>query len=425
MVTTDELALVRPIDAARELKHIEALAAIGDRFIGTDGDRAAIDYIMGEFNALGLEIQETPIRVPTFLNTSEPVLKTVETGRTYDAISPYFSPSTPAGGLEAEVVPIIGGKDEDYEGVDVSGKIALLMEVDGGFSMFWLGTYAERAARHGAVGLIIIHPMPWPYRMTMEAGNSKIANRFCTDQLPAVCVSALDGAHLMYEVGRGNTRVHMVSETLIEDRDSVIISAFRRGTEFPDERVGVIGHRDNGIAPGANDNLSGSACMLELARLFAETESPRGFEFISSTAEEGVTIGAWSYCQQHKADLKANMKALFDVDMVGVGGRICQVERGLWPDCDPILQPDWLMEMVDEIAGDLGFQFGRMTAGWGVAESARFLEIGVPATWLWAPDDPYYHTVEDSPDKINTLSLKGVSDVVAIAMWRIANGAGP
>lgn len=421
MISDEERALTHKIHASRELEHIEKLAAFGDRFIGSPGDHLAIDYVTGEFDALGLEIQNTPIRVPTFLNTSETVLRTEATGQTYDAISPYFSPSTPEGGLEAEVVSVIGGKDEDYQDVDVDGKIALLIEIEGGFSMFWLGTFAERAAKHGAVGLIIIHPMPWPYRMSMEAGNSSIANRFCQQQLPALCVSALDGALLMYEIGRGNNRVHMVSETLIEDRDSVIISAFKRGRDFPDERIGIIGHRDNGLAPGANDNLSGTACMLELARLFVETSSPRGFEFICSTAEEGATIGAWSYCQQHKEDLQANMTALIDVDMVGVGGRICQVERGLWPDCEPLLQPEWLMAMVDEVAGDLGFEFGRMTAGWGVAESARFLEIGVPATWLWAPDDPYYHTVEDSPDKINTLSLKGVSDVVAIVMWRLAN----
>ena len=421
MITDEEQALIQRVDGGRELVHIEKLAAIGDRFVGSPGDKAAIDYVTGEFASLGLEIRETPIRVPTFLNTSDTVLRTEATGQTYDAISPYFSPSTPEGGLQAEVVPIIGGQEEDYRDTDVEGKIALLMEVGGGFSMFWLGTFAERAARHGAVGLIIIHPMPWPYRMSMEAGNSSITNRFCDKRLPALCVSALDGARLMYEIGRGNTRVHMVSETLIEDRDSVIISAFKRGRDFPQTRIGVMGHRDNGIAPGANDNLTGTACMLEMARLFADTSSPRGFEFICSTAEEGATPGAWSYCQQHKDDLRANMTALIDVDMVGVGGRICQVERGLWPDCDPLLQPEWLMQMIDDVAEDLGFRFGRMTAGWGVAESARFLEIGVPATWLWAPDDPYYHSVEDTPDKISTLSLKGVSDVVAIVMWRLAN----
>ncbi len=421
MISDEEFALIRQIKSRRELEHIETLAALGDRFVGTEGDRQAIAYVTQVFDELGLEIRETPIEVPTFLDTAPPVLTVANTGERYDAITPYFSPSTPPGGLSAEVVPIIGGQDSDYQGTDVSGKIVLLMEVEGGFSMFWLGTFAERAAARGAVGLIIIHPMPWPYRMSMEAGNSQIAERFCARRLPALCLSALDGARLMYEIGRGNGLVHMVCETLIEDRESVIISGFSRGSDGSDERIGLIGHRDNGIAPGANDNLSGTATMLELARVLSPKQGKRGFEFISSTAEEGVTIGAWSYCQQHKDDLRQNMKALIDVDMIGVGGRIKQVERGLWPDCEPLVQPDWLMDLVDEVAEELGYQFGRMTAGWGVAESGRFLEIGVPATWLWAPDDPYYHSVEDSPDKINPINLKGVSDVVAIVMWRLAN----
>ncbi len=421
MISQEEWAIIREIKGGRALKDVENLAALGDRFVGTEGDKKAIEYVKKEFDRLGLEIRETPIRVPTFLQRSEPVLRIKATGLELEAVPPYFSPSTPEGGLEAEVVPIIGGQDADYEGRDVEGKIALLMETEGGYSMFWLGTFAQRAAERGAVGLIIIHPMPWPYRMSMEAGNSRIPDRFCEKRLPALCVSALDGARLMYEIGRGNNVVEFKSETLIEDRDSVIISGLKRGREYPEERIGVIGHRDNGIAPGANDNLSGASCMLELARVLSSRECKRGFEFICSTAEEGVTIGAWTYCQRHKDDLQKNMKALIDIDMIGCGGLIKQVEKGLWPDSEPILQPDWLMEMVDEVAEDLGYFFGRMTAGWGVAESARFLEIGVPATWFWAPDDPYYHSVYDKAENVNPINLKGVSDVAAVVMYRLAN----
>jgi hypothetical protein len=255
----------------------------------------------------------------------------------------------------------------------------------------------------------------------MEAGNSNLANRFCDKKLPALCLSGIDGARLMYELGRGNNIVEMKVETLIEERESLVISGIRRGTEFPEQRVGIIGHRDNGYPDGANDNLSGTSCMLELARVLGSRKAKRGFEFISSTAEEGTTPGAWSYCQQNKDDLKKNMLALIDIDMVACGGMIKQVEKGLWPDSDPIVQPEWLMEMVDQVAEDLGYYFGRMTAGWGVAESARFLEIGVPATWFWAPDDPYYHSIHDTADKINPNSLKSVSDTAAVVMWRLAN----
>jgi aminopeptidase YwaD len=421
MISSKEFEMIREIKGRKELEHIRRLSKIGDRFVGTEGDRKAIRYIRKEFKALGLEVKETKIKVPTFIELRESVLRVEATGEPFAAIPPYFSPSTPEEGIRAEVAFVGEGEEEDYKRTEVQGKIVLILETGLGYSKFWLGTFAERAAQHGAVGLIVIHPMPWPYRMSMEAGNSKIENRFCTKRLPGVCISGVDGAKLMHHIGKGEALVYLNVQTNTEDRESVVLSGIKRGTTLPRERIGLIGHRDNGIAPGANDNLSGSGCQLEIARVMSKKKSKRSFEFISSTAEEGVTIGAWNYCQVHKEDLKKNMKALIDIDMVGVGGMVKQVERGLWPDSPPILQPKWLMKMVDEVAEDLGYYFGRMTAGWGVAESARFMEIGVPATWFWAPDDPYYHSVHDSFDKINPNSLKAVSDVAAIVMWRLAN----
>jgi aminopeptidase YwaD len=421
MISTKEFEMIREIKGKNELEHIKRISRIGDRFVGTEGDRKVIRHIRKEFKDLGLEIRETKIKVPTFIELKEPVLRVEATGEQFAAIPPYFSLSTTEEGIRAEVVFVGEGEEEDYKGVGVQGKLVLIIETGLGFSKFWLGTFAERAAQHGAVGLIVIHPMPWPYRMSMEAGNSRIENRFCAKRLPGVCISGVDGAKLMYHMGKGETLVYLNVQTKMEDRESVVISGIKRGTTLPQERIGLIGHRDNGIAPGANDNLSGSACQLEIARVLSKRKAKRSFEFISSTAEEGVTIGAWNYCQQHREDLKKNMKALVDIDMVGVGGMIKQVERGLWPDSRPILQPKWLMKMVDEVAEDLGYCFGRMTAGWGVAESARFLEVGVPATWFWAPDDPYYHSIHDTFDKINPNSLKTVSDVAAIVMWRLAN----
>ena len=421
MISATEWEIIREIKGRRALEHIENLCRFGDRFVGTEGDKKAIDYVKDEFDRLGLEIRETKIKAPCFIETSPSFLRVEATGQQFEALSPYMGISTPEGGITAEVVDIGEGEEEDFEKVDVRGKIGLMIEKGLGYLKFWLGTLAERAAEKGALGLIVIHPMPWPYRNSMEAGNSEVANRFCDTQLPAVCLSAVDGARLMYELGRGNTVVHMKVETLIEERESAVISGIVKGTDFPDERVGVLGHRDTAIPPGANDNTSGSACMLELARVLSGRKSKRGFEFISSTAEDGATLGAYLYCQQHKQELQRNMKALIDIDMISVGGQIKQIEKGLWPDSDPIFATDWLMDMVDEVAEDLGYYFGRMDAAWGVAESARFLEIGVPSTWFWAPDDPYYHSTEDSPDKINPNSLKSVMDVSAAVMWRLAN----
>jgi aminopeptidase YwaD len=420
MVTNDEFDLQRRISGLKALDHVRELAKIGYRFVGTQGDKRSIEYVREKFKAYGLLIKETPFQALSF-EDEKPLLRILSTGEELEGIAPLFSPSTPKGGIEADAVWVGDGEEGDYKKVDVKGKIVILTEETLGYSKFWLGTFTDRAARAGAVGVIFIHPMPWPYRMTMEAGNSNLAKRFCEKKLPAVCISAVGGLKLARAFSAGSCRVRMETRTVNEERESVILSGILKGTEFPGEGVGILAHRDNAIGPGANDNGSGTGTLLEVARALRQMKPRRSIEFISTTAEEDTTPGAWTYCQVHKADLVKNMKALLDMDMISVGSIIKQVERGDWPDCEPIIHPEWLIRMVDQVAADLGYGFGRMTASWGVPEEGRFNQIGVPATVFWAADDPYYHSVHDSIDKINPNNLKAVGDTIAIVAWRLAN----
>ncbi len=420
MLSDFECNIHHQLSGLKALNHVTELARIGDRFIGTEGDKKAIEYLIKQFESYGLEIKETPFRALSFVQ-EKASLRIISTGEELEVIAPYFSPSTPPGGLEADLVLVGEGREEDYRRINVRDKIVILTEEVLGFAKFWLGTFAERAARAGAIGIILVHPMPWPYRASMEAGNSDLKNRFCQQRLPALCVSAIGGFRLMHALGKGEARVRLEVKTTIEEKDSVIISAFRRGTEHPDQRVAILAHRDNGIAPGANDNATGSGTMLEIARVLSQTKPRRTFEFISTTAEEGVTVGAYMYCQTHKDDLLKNMKAVLDIDMISGVGTVKQIELGLWPDTKPIKHPEWLMNMVDGVAAELGYGFGKLTASWGVPEEGRFLEIGVPSICIWGNDDPYYHSIHDSADKINPNNLKAAADTIAIVAWRLAN----
>jgi aminopeptidase YwaD len=420
MITDYELTLQRQISGLKALEQVRQLANMGYRFVGTEGDKKSINYIRNQFKVLGLEIRETHFHTLAF-EDEKSYLQVLSTGEYLEGVTPLFSPSTPPEGIESDAVWVGDGLEEDYRKVDVRGKIIILSEETLGYSKFWLGTFAERAARAGALGLIFIHPMPWPYRMTMEAGNSDPQNRFCEKRLPAVCISAVAGLKLLRAFSKESCRIRLMTKTTIEERESAILSGTLKGTELPEEKIGILAHRDNAISPGANDNGSGSGALLEIARVLSRTKPKRSIEFISTTAEEDVTPGAWTYCQVYKTDLIKNMKALIDMDMISVGSIVKQVERGEWPDCEPILHPEWLLKMVDEVAADMGYGFGRMVATWGVPEEGRFNQIGIPATVFWAADDPYYHSAHDTIDKINPNSLKAVADTVAIVVWRLAN----
>lgn len=274
--------------------------------------------------------------------------------------------------------------------------------------------------------MIVVHPMPWPYRMSMEAGNSVIANRFLSERLPAVCVSSIAGGEIMYHLGQGGDRAvaSLTVSTELGDVDSAFVVGRSPGSGPDLSAVLLEAHRDNGIAPGANDNGSGSGILLELARVLSSLEHRCDLYFVSSTAEEGVTQGAWTFVRDQKDGLVPRLRAMLNLDMVGVGGRVNLVETGLWPDCDPIVHPEWLNTLLDGIAIDFGYHLGRMTAEWGVAEEARYLDAGVPGAWFWKPDDPYYHLIYDTPDKIDGNVLKAVGDIAGAAAILLAGEQG-
>lgn len=419
MLSREEKAIQSEIHGLNSLNHIREICKLGDRFVGMEGDKKSIKYIEDEFNKLGLEIERTPIRIPTYEDNGSNLILT-DTSTELECISPYFTQPTPPEGVKGKLVFVGKGSEEDYEGVDVEGKIVVLHETGLGYSLFWLGTFSELAAKKGAVGMVVIHPFPWPYRMSMEAGNSNLDNRFPKQQVPAVCISGLAGLSLMRHIGEGKRAAHLVVRSRIYDVDSVVLSGVIKGTSKPEERVATLGHRDHGFPPGANDNLSGIGNVLELARVFSKRKPKRSLEFICSTGEEGVTIGISKFIQANK-DRLPQLKAVIDMDMFGGGGQLKLVEKGLWPDTEPIIHTPWLLEMLEEIADDLGYYASRMTAEWGDAEVARFIEAGVPSAWFWKPDDMYYHSKHDTPDKVDANSLKAVADITGVAMWRISS----
>ena len=422
--------MARVVELERELRsrisgrgalaHIEHLVSLGDRFVGSEGDRLGADYARAKFEEWGLEVEDREFSTWGYRH-SRSELRLIQSDRAFDAIPPYFAPPTPEGGVRGELVFAGGGDEADYEGLEVDSKIVLIQETGLGYARFWLGTFAALAASRGAIAMVVVHPLPWPYRMSMEAGNGRLEHRFLDVQLPAVSVSAVDGAQLMYAIGRGEAEVELVVESAMPEVSSWNVSGLLRGRDRPNERVVVHAHRDHGLSPGANDNGSGFGTMMEVARALAGNEPRRSIEFLCTTAEEGSTVGAAAYVEaQRREGGLAAIRAAIDLDMFGTGGKLKLVELGLWPDMDPIPHTEWLMRWVEGIADELGYDVGRMTASWGVAESARFLEAGVPAIWFWKPDDFYYHSPNDTLENIDGNSLKAVGDITATVAWQLA-----
>ncbi len=97
----------------------------------------------------------------------------------------------------------------------------------------------------------------------------------------------------------------------------------RQGTTFPPRYLIIDGHYDTYQGPGVNDNGSGVACILEIARLLATVPIKYSIRFINFSAEEQGLIGSQHYVDHTVVPTNMNIMLVFNIDEVGgVAGMI-------------------------------------------------------------------------------------------------------
>ena len=104
--------------------------------------------------------------------------------------------------------------------------------------------------------------------------------------------------------------------------DAGHVVVFKEGTLFPDEYILITGHYDSAVpaAAGADDNASGTAGVLECARLLKDYDTKRSIMFVPFNAEEFSMGGKWMQGSlpfaQKCATENMNIIAHFNMDMI-------------------------------------------------------------------------------------------------------------
>lgn len=94
----------------------------------------------------------------------------------------------------------------------------------------------------------------------------------------------------------------------------------KKGTTYPDEYVIICGHFDSVTAGvGANDNGSGIATILELARILKNVPTEYSIKFINFNAEEDGLLGSKAYVSNvvNATNPKLNIRLVLNIDMIG------------------------------------------------------------------------------------------------------------
>lgn len=161
---------------------------------------------------------------------------------------------------------------------------------------------------------------------------------------------------------------------------------------------------------GANDGASGVAVLLELARCLEENKLKNTVILTFFDAEDRGHIDGWPFCvgsEYLAANLNFTPEYIIVVDMVGDAKQELYWEGN----SDPVL-----LERIWDIAAELGYKMSFIpTYKWRITDDhTPFLKRGIPAIDIIDFDYPYWHTTEDTPDKVSPESLERVGRVLEV-----------
>lgn len=352
-------------DPNRVLAHVKALAGdIGTRAAGTDGEKRAAEYVATALQGTGYTVAIEPFTFDLRYDLSAVRLA----DGPVKALALTGSPEAEARGV---LVMAGMGRPEDFGLRDVRGKVVIL---DRGGIPF--GQKAANAQGAGAVALIVVNNEDGQFRGTL--GDVKTS-------IPVVGIERAERARLLGAAQSGSA---VTVAAAAGSRQTASQNVVGRGSEPCEVYLGA--HYDSvPEGPGANDNASGTATVLELARALRRP----GLCVIAFGAEEYGLWGSQAYVKQHGT---AGVRFMLNFDMVGkLTGPEIVGEPGLQEKVLGLLKQ----------AGKTGFRAGQFPP-FASSDHVSFSSAGVPAVTFYAGDDPLIHDPRDTVDNVDRASVE-------------------
>jgi hypothetical protein len=342
-----------------------------------------------------------------------------------------YSHSTPPGGVEAELVDVARGSPQDFEGVDVRGKIVL---GDGSPGQLFRRAVQE----HGALGVLA-------YRLSSFNNPARNRDIAAMSSIPydgdagawglAISLNARDT--LRQALVDGPVRVRVEVESRLYPSEELTLVAEIRGSTAPGERFVFSAHVQES---GANDNATGVASLAEIARALGE-----GFRTGAFTPHRTISmiwgdeITSTRRFLEEDPDRTRGVRWGLSLDMVGedtekTGGTFL-IEK--MPDPSAVWtrgedrhtewggRPLTLEQMTPHYFNDFVLNRCRDQAretGWvvgtnpyeGGSDHVPFLRAGIPGLLLWHFTDQFYHTDGDRLEMVSSETLENVSVCAAV-----------
>ena len=173
------------------------------------------------------------------------------------------------------------------------------------------------------------------------------------------------------------------------------------------------------IHPGADDNASGVAVLLELARIMGKTAKPRRTViFIAFSGEEAGLLGSQYYVNHARQYPVRNIMGMINLDTVGrLFGKPLMI-------LNAATAREWPF-IFNGISYVTGVPTRIVTQNLDASDQVSFIEANVPAVQLFSGAHLDYHRPTDTPDKLDYAGLVKVATVAHEAVVYLAGREKP
>ncbi len=398
-----------------------ACAALGPKHPGSAADHAMGDRLADAFRAAGLETTVEPFHMPVWQDGHSTLEVAAGPGAGTSFTTEAFAYSA-TGPVRAPVVDLGDGGPTDYAGKDVKGKIVLVDRSD----TYHRTVQVEQAMTRGAVGMLLVSGSP---KNLIQTGAVRWALR-PPAAIPALTIGGDDGAKLRDLMKSGEVTLAGTAAGTRVDGVLRDVVGVRRGTTHPDRYVVVAGHYDSWYA-GAFDNCSGAGSLLGMIGPDANPDPAYTTIYIGWDAEEPGLIGSYSWVAAHQDLLP---RVVLNVNLEETAGSI-------YSSALPAALPGLTLSSSTASPGLNGILLasaattGFTTAPFPISvlkglsggiiptDIEGFYAQGVQGVTT-AGVSPYYHTTEDTADKIDPVDVDRVTQFLS-AVVRNVQGLPP
>lgn len=282
MKLEDILSQVSVDNAWQHLEHITS--EIPSRLAGSANSRRMAEYAHETFTKAGLS--STMHEFLGLVSFPEEAAVRVLGPSEYEIVANTLGHSASTEGIEGELVYVGSGAESDYEGKDVRGKITLS-------ELSYAPARHEKAYIAWKRGSIAQIMMNWghdentavPFGSMKSAWGNPTPETLETEMpdLPCVGIARNEGLKLKELCQQGPVRVWLRAKAENGWKPLTMTSA-EFGAQAEREFLLLGGHMDSWFGPQATDNAAGSACIMELSRVFAQ---------YADSLRRGVVAGLW------------------------------------------------------------------------------------------------------------------------------------